>query len=456
MTFRITDTAVKPQELSPLPNRISTYDEARTELNSCTTGKVDKFLLEGSPLIVATVPSNFIYEATVAIDEATYVNSEDFSWDHDDSSGDRSIYCSIQAVSPNGYSSRNFFMSSNSFFTPISSPKPSPEKNPDTPEALKIILNVLDSQELGSNLTFDIKKDFTRAHKKINQTSPYKPKDDARKFFSETLTQTGSITEVPYSGPVRRRLFTTENYNDDIGGDWSRKLSQTFNFSFLDVKHLTDLEKSGGFHICEADHSRDRSVIHRRTNLSTGVWCGQVCEEGNLHIILKKFSSFVPRVINLEDYKVLISQALNAEDCKIAEQDNRRLYRVVDKRKAFVIDREVDENRTFVIECYIQEEGTLIKSAMPVFHYEVYNGKDQDFQVRYCYQESLADPVKLCAYNVVFKELFELLREYPAAAVYTTKDKLIVDVGILYNKCPKYGTCPIEKGLLVEIPKELL
>jgi hypothetical protein len=207
------------------------------------------------------------------------------------------------------------------------------------------------------------------------------------------------------------------------------------------------LKRQGGFHICSAGHPRDRYVILRRTNLLTGVWCGRVCAKEDLTQILKKFTSFIPRTMSLKHYQELILQALNNDVCKIAQQDNRRLYRVV------------DGTNSFVIECYFEEEGMRIRSAIPVFHLEVYNGKDKSFKIEYSHKRSLADndPLICTSHEVIYNQLFELLETYPEAIVYQTDDKIIVDVGLLYNtEHPKYGSCPIDQGLLVVISKKLL
>ena len=107
----------------------------------------------------------------------------------------------------------------------------------------------------------------------------------------------------------------------------------------------------------------------------------------------------------------------------------------------------------------MQDEGTLIRSAIPVFHYEVYNGKDKSFKVEYSSKWSLADDdLLICtSHEVVYAQLLELLEKCPEAAIYENDEKIIVDVGFLHNtEHPKYGSCPIDQGLLVEISKKLL
>jgi len=215
----------------------------------------------------------------------------------------------------------------------------------------------------------------------------------------------------------------------------------------LDARHLSDLEsKDGGFHICPENHPRDAFVRQRRTSLLTGVWCGKVFDETNPAKIRKEFTSFVPRKMSLQHYQSLIALAIDNDSCKIAQQNNRRLYRVD------------DTDNSFVIECYFQEEGTRIRSAIPVFHYEVYNGTDTSFTVRYSYKHSLEEgnPVFLYNFEVVYSQLFELLQTYQDPLPYEMDDKIIVDIGKLYNSNPKYGRCPIEQGILVEIPKKSL
>jgi hypothetical protein len=305
---------------------------------------------------------------------------------------------------------------------------------------------VIDGNDLGFDLSPYSKQAFTLALRKAKEwQTPHKAKEDVRRSFTEALKRSGSTTEVPSPVGIGRRLVFAAVDTDALMGEWTKQIAIDLRFSFLDVKHLKDLERQGGFHICGADHPRDGCVVERRTNLLTGVWCGRVCQAGNLTKTLKKFSSFVPRQMNLEQYQSLIAHAINTPDCKIAEEGNRRLYRVVDGKN------------TFVVECYLQEQGTVIRSAIPVFHYEVYNGKDKSFQVQYSSKGSLADndPLISTSYEVVYAQLLELLKGCPDAIVYNTDDKIVVDLGLLYNtQHPKYGSCPIDQGLLVEIPKD--
>ncbi|HEY5235340.1 MAG TPA: hypothetical protein VIJ14_04105 [Rhabdochlamydiaceae bacterium] len=367
----------------------------------------------------------------------------------DDETGDSVSQRSNQSSPGFTTSSEGLNKSQFGFVTPESSPhKTAPKKTPDSAEAEQSLRAIIDDHHPGYDLSPDSKDAFQGALRKVKQwQSPHKAKDSVRRYLGAALEQTGAATEVPSPALLGRRLIFATHNCDDIMGDWTTRLAKDLRFSFLDAKHLEDLEDNGGFHICGADHPRDRWVILRRTNLMTGVWCGRVCEEGRLNEIRKKFSSFVPRKMNLEHYQSLIAAAINTPACKIAQQSNRRLYRVV------------DGNNSFVVECYIQEEGTRIRSAMPVFHYEVWNGKDNSFQVHYSYKWSLADndPLINCVHEVVYAQLFDLLKRCPDAIVYETDDKIIVDVGLLYNsEFPKYGRCPIDQGLLVEISKKLL
>jgi hypothetical protein len=210
--------------------------------------------------------------------------------------------------------------------------------------------------------------------------------------------------------------------------------------SFLDAKHIENLEHAGGFHVCPEGHLRDASVQSRRINLTTGVWCGKVFELNDSQKVLKPFSSFVPRNITLERYKILIAEAQGNDDREIARQGNRRLYEIVD-----------GENR-FMTECYLQLSDTLIRSAIPIFHYEVYEGIEASFDIHYSFKltKDGDDPLKQLTYKVVYKTLFELLQTKPEAIVYNIDEKIIVDVGLLFENCP------IDQGLLVEISKEFL
>jgi hypothetical protein len=363
--------------------------------------------------------------------------NSDFSFDDD---GDLEFQVSYHNYSESKDSDSDYFAS------PDSSPYKAPKKTPDTPQTLKTFSALIDNHNPGYDLSPESKTQCKGVLEKVNTwESPYKAKDTARKLFGAKLVQTGSVTEVHSPIVGKRLLFAAHEY-EDISGEWTTSVAKELKVSFLDVKHLTNLERAGGFHICGQDHPRDRSVLKRRTNIWTDVWCGQVCKEENPAKILKQFSSFIPRHMNLDRYQSLISQAINTPNCKIAQQGNRYLYRLV------------DENTSFVVECFLQEEGTRIKSAIPVFQYEIYNGKDTQFRVVYLCQESLDDEVCIADYDVAYEKLFELLRTCPKEAiVYDLEDKIIVDAGLLFStENQGYDVCPIEKGILVEISRDLL
>jgi hypothetical protein len=350
-----------------------------------------------------------------------------------------------QESDPNSPDVFSWLHVSDGFTTPPRSPKKQDPKTPDAEKAVKSLSRIIDGNDPGYDLSPTSKKKFNNALKTVNTwKSPHKGKDTVRKLFSATLEKTGAIAKVS-AGGASSAIFATKN-PEDIRGEWTLELSKPLKFSFLDVKHLEDLERNGGFHICSAAHPRDRFVVSRRTNLLTGVWCGQVCAEKDPNKILKKFTSFIPREMTLEQYQQLIADA-KGKDIRIAEQGNRCLYRVG------------NDKNSFVVECYLQEGGAIIKSAIPVFHYETYNGKDKSFKIEYTSKRSLADNDALTHdfHEVIYDRLFELLKTHPEAIVYDTKDKIVVDMGLLYNTHhAKYGSCPIDQGLLVEISKEFL
>ena len=147
--------------------------------------------------------------------------------------------------------------------------------------------------------------------------------------------------------------------------------------------------------------------------------------------------------MSFDEFKVLLSEMLNNDTLKIAQQDNRRLYRIV------------DGDNSFVIECYFHLEGTWIRSAMPLFHYEVYNGIDKFFNLHYSTQKSLEDVLVKEIYKISYATLFKLIKKHPETTIYDMHEKIIVDAGILF--CKEKGLkCPFEKGVYVEIPKKFL
>ncbi len=444
MTTRITDTTAKSQERLPRPifNFIPIAEDTLTEIDRIAEERTVVDASRPSPLQgrVSPCPTISSWMATLTPDGS----EDDETVDSESQMSGRS--------SPEFQVSTGSLNSSSGFSTPFITPESSPRKAasnkiPNTPEAVRLLTTVIEGHHPGYELSPDSKADMTSALRKVKQwQSPHEAKDNVRRSLAEALERSGSTTEVSSPLVVGRRLVFAATETDDIMGDWTTCLAVDLRFSFLDVKHLRDLERQGGFHICSADHPRDGCVIQRRTNLLTGVWCGRVCGKGDLTKTLKNFTSFVPRQMNLEHYQSLIAHAINTPACKIAGESNRRLYRIVDGKN------------TFVVECYLQEQGTRIRSAIPVFHYEVFNGKDKSFRIQYSYKWSLADndPLICTSYEVVYAKLFELLEKCPEAIVNETDDKIIVDVGLLYNTPhPKYGSsCPIDQGLLVEISRK--
>lgn len=453
MSFESTTTASSTrQERTPLPifNLLPVDNETLDAIDRIAEEKIKMGASTVSSLEGRVSPR--LGNNTLSNDE----NDEDFDWDDDTDCNfpiltdnlNGSGYHSDDSLNSSEYLFSTNSPNSNEFYTPTNSPsKIASKKAPDSPEALKTLKAVMDNHHPSYDISPDFRDDFNDAIEKVStwKTSPYKAKDCARQLFKEALERTGSVTEVPSPNVTGRRLiFSTQDYEEDVMGNWTKSLSKDLRFSFIDVKHLIDLERNGGFHICGPDHPRNRSVIKRRTNIWTDVWCGQICNKKDPLKILKEFSSFIPRHMSLEQYQSLLSHAINTPSCKIAEQGNRCLYKLID-----------ENNISFTVECYLQEEGTRIKSAIPVFHYEVYNGIDTTFRVVYLCQESLDDPECIATYDVSYEKLFELMKGCSEEAIlYNTKDKLIVDVGVLFSTPNKgYDICPIEKGVLVEIPK---
>jgi hypothetical protein len=338
----------------------------------------------------------------------------------------------------------------NRFISPNVSPGNFAQKNtPDTPQAVEDLTGLLDNNHPGDHLTRADSAKFNAAMKAAKKwVSPNDAKNIVRKSLGQALEKTGSATAIPTAANhTSRRLVFSSPKPDLLMNEWSLEASQVLKVNILDAPHLQELEKQGGFHICGIGHRLDEFVKARRTNPVTGVWCGQVFDPKNPTIIKKKFSSFVPRIMTLEHYQILIAQAIRDDSCKIAQQDNRRLYRI----------RDIDNS--FVIECYFKEGGTIIRSVMPVFHYQVYNGKDPSFTVHYSYKHSLEEgnPEFLYDFEVVYSQLFELIKQYPEKKAYDMDDKIVVDLGKLYKNCPKhYNKCPIDQGFLVEISKKFL
>ncbi len=338
----------------------------------------------------------------------------------------------------------------NPFITPDISPVKVVQKTtPNTPQAVVDLTSLLDSNHPGDNLTRQETATFNAAMRKAKQwVSPHDAKNAVRRSLGAALERTGSATAIPSAANnTSRRLVFASAAPDELKSEWSLEAAQVFKVNILDAKHLEELEKQGGFHICGAGHPHDELVKARRTNPVTGVWCGQVFDPENPAEIKKKFSSFVPRQMDLSQYQILIAQAIRNDNCKIAQQNNRRLYQIQDIANPFVI------------ECYFQEGGTIIRTAIPVFHYQVYNGTDTSFTVRYIYKHSLdeGNPELTYEHTVIYWQLFELLKTCDEAIVYDMDDKIVVDLGRLYKNCPKTCTkCPIDQGFLVEIPRKFL
>ncbi len=450
MSLVSTTTATSTcQERTPLPtfNLIPVDDETLDEIDRIAKEKVQMGWSKSSSLEERVSPRSEKDALT------NHENAEDFSWDNDTNcnfpilteSLSNSGNFSASGLSSSGYQSSTDSLSSSNFFTPPHTPE---KKKPmNSPQALKTLKNVMENNDPSNDIISKDSGEVDAALKTLSQRgSPDKSKNVARQLFKEVIEKTGTVKEVPSPEVVGRRLIFATNDYESVMGNWTISVAKELRFSFIDERHLIDLERLGGFHICGPNHPRDRFVTKRRTNIWTDVWCGQVCKEGDLNNILKQFTSFVPRDMSLAHYNSLISNAINTPSFKIAEQNNRRLYKLIDEK-----------HNLFVVELYFQEQYTRIKSAIPIFHYEVYNKIDTSFRVVYLCQETVDDNVCIADYDVSYEKLFKLLKTCNEAIVYDTEDKIIVDVGLLFSTPNQdYDVCPIEKGVLVEIPKAFL
>jgi len=330
--------------------------------------------------------------------------------------------------------------------TPDHSTSATPAATPSskTPTAVTRLLDVIDKNDPTCDLSPRSRKTLDAGIKKLDEVKTPARKNEyttrIRERLGKTLIATGASQVSP---SCQQRLVFSCTLVQELRDSWTTFLAHRVDVTILDAKHFQDLEDDGGFHICPAGHQRDASVHFRRTNIETGVWCGKVFDSDRPTKPLKKFSSFIPRTMTKEQYDVLISNTINDDRCKIVAEGNRRLYRL--------------DGKGLLVEMYFKDNGAIVRSAIPQFHYEVYRGKEKDFTIEYYDQFSLNDPRRVCTYTVNYEQLFELLLKDPAAVVYKINDdKIIVDVGVLYDRNPKYGSCSIAQGLLVEIDRNLL
>ena len=221
---------------------------------------------------------------------------------------------------------------------------------------------------------------------------------------------------------------------------WVTKALKPLDITLVDRDHLTTFHQGKGKHICPLNDPLQAEIVCRYNNPSNQVWAGTIRRE--------KFSTFIPLNMSEDRYMTLVVQARQNPHQVIAKSGNKELV-------------EIHHNgQRIVVECCLGEEGKIIKTAYPLFHFETYRPLQKNLEVRYGFQYDLNEPRRDGTYQVPYQLILQLIKQknlLKTCCVYDTADAKIFDIAVLFNNdCQKYGRCPIEQGIYVKIPKKYL
>ncbi len=332
-----------------------------------------------------------------------------------------------------------------SFHTPI---KPLNIPQFETPTPIKGAKKVIQENDTTADLVLRDKKALERGLVCLDALrSPEHSKQVAsvRGLVVDALNRESPVMRLPHQGSKKQRnlSFAIEKCDETAG--WVRSSLKHTNTLLVNRDHHIKFENGSGKHICPLGDPLDDRIVHRRINLANGIWCGFITDPHHTQET-GKFSTFIPRIMAETHYYSLIAHAVMNREQTIARIDNRGL---------FVID--AGRNLLF-IEAYFRQEGNIIHSAFPVFHFEKYNGKEKFLKIEISYQFRLGEkPVSLPferPYDFLFETVKKLSRDHPAVQ-YDTDAALIIDLGLLIGDHDKYGACPIPRGILISFPKKL-
>ncbi len=346
--------------------------------------------------------------------------------------------------------SKFFAADSSSDNTPESTPEkkiavsPGSALMPQTPTDLKIAKGIIGTNDPKFNLMPKDRQRLEKGLKCLNELkSPQHSQQVAavRTLVTQALGRNSPVLEVRSPLAPRNLMLAIENCADE---SWITPTLKPSGTLLLDRTHHTRFINGSGKHICPIGDPLDNRILKRRINLDTGIWCGMITTANQE----EKFSSFIPRTMTEEKYYALLQKTLANENFCIARAENKGLYTVH------------GEGFHFCIEVYSREEGTMIRSAFPIFHHESYNGKQKTLKIEIGHKWSIEekDPVVRLPYEISYKVILDhakALKEGAEAIQYETDSTLIVDVNLLVGSNPNYS-CPIPRGVLVSIPKRFI
>jgi hypothetical protein len=324
--------------------------------------------------------------------------------------------------------------------SPVKTPDSSHATPKGTPTPIKDIKGIIQETDLSSNLVSQDKKILAKGLKYLKDLkSPQHSKQ-------VTAVRGSLINKFSEQGPVvegrsaRRDLTVAFSKLAEVTGDWVPLLLEPTQLYAIDRDHLTDFIKGSGMHICPEGHPLDSRIIDRKINRATNIWCGTITTPGKE----SKLSSFIPRLMKEEEYYSLLNEAFANKEQFIAKGEHKALFMLQPGKNSFCI------------EVYFREER-VVRSAFPIFHYEKYDGKMKTLKIEF--ENQASNPATLQVYEVSYEDILKKvkgLKKGDLPIEYDTANDQIIDLTLLLAGDPKFPACPIPRGILVQIPKNLI
>ncbi len=191
--------------------------------------------------------------------------------------------------------------------------------------------------------------------------------------------------------------------------------------TMLNLDHITTPTREGsharGFHFCPKGSLFEKCIDGPSTiNPMTGVWCAHW-----EHKKVKKQSTFFPQTIDSIEHLVDIF-AMSEE---VLREGNRSLRKVL----AFQYPGQKELQAEFFIEVYSRNEGTVIWSAFPLFHYMTYHPDDM-FHFTH-------------DFSMTAQQIIDLLASGPFKLAYSNESCDVIDIA------PLDARFPVSQGILM-------
>ena len=264
-----------------------------------------------------------------------------------------------------------------------------------------------------------------------------------QRLFVDALNRSVSPAQEIPRPSARRNLSLAISNSGEVAG-WVKSALGRTELVLLDRDHHIKFQNGSGKHILTENDVLSDKIIKRFTHRTTGIWCGCITTASDP---VGKFSSFIPRIMPEMGYYSLVTDAILDKTKTIARAENKGLYLIKNGQ------------HDICIQVYFSSEGREIRSAFPIFHYEVYNGNNSHLSIPMDCQDNATAPCISISFERPYAYLLSKvkgLKTGDEAIQYETEEMRIVDIALLIGEQDEFGPCPFERGIFVSFPKKLL